>query len=274
MPLPFPLPLPWFLNGSMNGGKKGIVNPEASAGAASAVGVAFVSGLGAGLVCGPSSSSGDPAASSTPRGGGKTKGKGRELVEEVVLTVTVEKSDGTPTGATEKPVGIKIIRGFVTVDELDGVMTGPTENPVGIEITLVFVKVDKLDGVLKGLMENPVGVKINLVFVMVETGMLEVPVIVHTVRVSVTVPRGVEDSLGVSGTTEDEVVGGACSEVVDAALGSTGGDEELGGGAKTKLLVGTTTGMEVSTGIFLVGVSLEAKSTLELVSPEVIVPLR
>lgn len=109
------------------------------------------------------------------------------------------------------------------------------------------------------------------VSVTVATGTLEAPVRVQTVRVSVTVARGVDDSLGVSGAMETEVdrVGG--------------GDEELGGlggGTTTETLVETTTEVDattevdVSTSNFLVAERLEAKSTFELVSPSVILPLR
>jgi hypothetical protein len=108
------------------------------------------------------------------------------------------------------------------------------------------------------------------VFVTVATAILEEPVRVHLVRVSVTVATGIEGSLEVSGIGED---GGACSEV-------GGGGGELGGGTTTETLVETTTEVDGTTEVdatIEVAVSaflLIAKSTLELASPAVILPLR
>jgi hypothetical protein len=135
--------------------------------------------------------------------------------------------------------------------------------------------------------------------VTIATGTLEEPVRDHLVRVSVTVARAVEDSLGVSGMMEDEAGGGACSDEEggggggDEELDGGGGDEELGGGgggaeelgggATTETLVETTTEVEgttevdatTSVEVSTLGLGfLEAKSTLALASPGVILPLR
>jgi hypothetical protein len=126
------------------------------------------------------------------------------------------------------------------------------------------------DAVLTGTVEKPVGVQIMRVSVTVATAILEVPVRVHLVRVSVTVVTGIEGSLEVSGIGED---GGACSE-------GGGGGEELGGGTTTETLVETTNEVDGTTEVdatIAVDVStflLEAKSTLALASPVVILPLR
>jgi hypothetical protein len=115
--------------------------------------------------------------------------------------------------------------------------------------------------------------------VTVATGTLEEPVRDHLVRVSVTVARAVEDSLGVPGMMEDEAGGVACSD----EEGGGGGDEELGGGTTTETLVETTTEVEGTTEVdattsvdfSTLGLGfLEAKSTLALASPAVILPLR
>jgi hypothetical protein len=109
------------------------------------------------------------------------------------------------------------------------------------------------------------------VSVTVATAILEVPVRVHFVRVSVTVATGIEGSVEASGMTEDE---GACSE------GGGGGGEELGSGTTTETLVESTTEVDGTTEVdatTAVDVStflLEAKSTLALASPVVILPLR
>ena len=128
------------------------------------------------------------------------------------------------------------------------------------------------------------------VLVTVVKGTLEEPVRVHLVRVSVAVATAIEDSLVVSGMMEDEAGGGACSDLVggggggDEELGGGGGGaEELGGGATTETLVETTTEVEGTTevdettevDVSTLGLGfLEAKSTLELASPGVILPLR
>jgi hypothetical protein len=122
--------------------------------------------------------------------------------------------------------------------------------------------------------------------VTVATGTLEEPFRDHLVRVSVTVARVVEDSLGVSGMTEDDAGGGACSDEEGGGGGGNeelGGDEELDGGTTTETLVETTTEVEgttevdatTSVDVSTLGLGfLEAKSTLALASPGVILPLR
>jgi hypothetical protein len=162
-------------------------------------------------------------------------------------------------------------------------------------VTLLF----ELFAVLTtGTVTKPVGLNMTRLLVTVATGTLEEPVRDHLVRVSVTVARAVEDSLGVSGMTEDGAGGGACSDEGGGGgggdgglgggagsdeVGGGGGDEELGGGATTETLVETTTEVEGTTEVdatTAVDVStfglrfLEAKSTLALASPGVILPLR
>ena len=145
------------------------------------------------------------------------------------------------TGALEKAIGVQTVRVLVSV------ATGALEESVGVQTVRVLVSV------ATGTLEESIGVKRMCVLVTVATGTLvEEPVKVHFVRVSVTVAMGADGSLGVSGMTEDE---------------------ELGGGATTETLVETTTEVDETTEVDST-IFLKAKSTSGLSSWVVIYPLR
>lgn len=149
---------------------------------------------------------------------------------------------------SKAPVAMLLEALAATDDKPDGAMRGAGEKTDRDLIETLA----ETDGVLTGIMEKPVGVKTIRVLVTVATGTLEVPVRVQMVRVSVTVAGEVDVSFGVSGTIETLV---ETTTEVDGTTEMTGMTE-----------------MDVS--IFLVAERLEAKSTLELASPSVILPLR